>query len=179
MQEKQLILRPVDIVILLKKITPDGYRMNGKQLAESLGISPAEVSVSMERTRIAQLLDEKKSRVNVLALRDLLCYGIRYCFPVQPGRMIRGIPTASSAKPLRESIASNGDEYVWKDMDGTVRGQAIVPLYRNAPFAAKRDADLYALLAIVDSFRLGKTRERVSAEEELQKYLDQYVAFEQ
>lgn len=179
MTEKQVVIRPMDVVVLLKKITPSGYTMNGKQLAESLGISAAEVSVSMDRTRVAQLVDSTKTRVNVLALKDFIIYGLRYCFPVQPGKIVRGFPTASSAKPVSLAISSVAEKYVWSDPLGTVRGQSIIPLYNNAVIAAKNDEDMYALLAIVDSLRIGKGRERQAAIEELDKYLNQYVRFKQ
>lgn len=177
--EKQIVMRPLDIVILLKKISPAGFDMNGKQLADSLGISAAEVSIAMERNRLAGLVDESKSRINTLAFKDFLFFGIKYCFPVKPGSLVRGVPTASSAAPISKTIASNGESYVWKDPKGTERGQSILPLYSNAPLAARKDADFYALLAIVDSLRIGKTRERQVAMEELDKYLEQYACIKQ
>ena len=172
-------MRPIDVVILLKKITSEGIGMNGKQLAESLGISAAEVSIAMERNRIAGLVDSFKSRVNVLALKDFLVYGIKYCFPVQPGGLVRGMPTASSAEPIKKTISSNGEQFVWKDPKGTERGQSVVPLYNNAAAAAKKDLELYALMAIVDSLRIGKSRERKAAIEELDKYIERYASLKQ
>ena len=179
MKEKQIVMRPIDVAILLKKITLQGATMNGKQLADSLCISPAEVSVAMERNRISQLVDEGKSRVNILAFRDFLLYGIRYCFPVRPGRIVRGIPTASSAATIKRTIAPNGEQYVWRNPSGTERGQSIIPLYSKASDAALKDAELHALLAIVDSLRLGNARERNAAIEELDKYLNRYVGIKQ
>lgn len=178
MSEKQSVMRPLDVVILLKKITPEGRTMNGKQLAESLGISASEVSVAMERNRIAQLVDSTKTKVNTLALKDFLVSGIKYVFPVQPGNLVRGVPTASSAYPMREAVSSNGEVFVWKDPSGTVRGQSIIPLYINAPYAAMRDESFYALLAIVDSLRIGRARERQLAITELDKYLNNYAAID-
>ena len=177
--EKQTLLRPIDVVILLKKMTSQGYSMNGKQLSESLGISQAEVSVAMERNRIARLVDDPKSRVNVLALKDFLVHGIRYCFPVRPGCVIRGVATASSASPIRDVISTNGDLFVWSDPSGTVRGQSIIPLYGEAVAASKKDPEMYALLVIVDSLRIGGTRERKAAIEELNKYINRYVSINQ
>ena len=178
-QDKQSVMRPFDIALLLKKITPEGMKMNGKELAASLSVSAAEVSMSMERNRIAQLVDNTKTRVNTLALRDFLVYGIRYCFPVQPSGLSRGIPTASSAGIIKSSISSGGDSFVWKYPEGTSRGQAIVPLYPNAPEAAARDADFHSLLAIVDSLRIGKSRECQAAIDELSKYIDRYAGEKQ
>lgn len=179
MNEKQIVMRPIDIVILLKKITPQGVGMNGKQLADSLCISTAEVSVAMERNRIALLVDENKRSVNVLALRDFLLFGIKYCFPARPGGIFRGIPTAASADILKKSIASNGDSYVWKNPSGSERGQSLIPLYPKAPEAAMKDKDFYALLSIVDSLRIGKSRERDAAVKELDKYLNYYAGIKQ
>ena len=173
--EKLTVLRPLDVVILLKKLTPEGSKMNGKQLAATIGISAAEVSLAMERNRSAQLVDNSKKLVNTMALRDFLIYGIRYCFPAQPGRIVRGFPTASSAFPMNSTIAAGEETFVWADSGGERRGQSIVPLYGNAVFGAKNDADFYALLAIVDSLRIGKSRERQAAIDELDKYLKSYV----
>ena len=142
-KERQAVMRPLDIVILLKKISPAGYSMNGKQLAESLGISAAEVSIALERNRIAGLVDSEKTN------------------------------------PIKSRITSNGEDYVWRNPNGTARGQAITPLYDNVHIAVKNDGDFYAMLAIVDSLRLGKTRERQAAIEELKKYISQYVSFKQ
>jgi len=173
--EKQLVMRPQDLVILLKKITKSGREMNGKSLAAALNISPAEISMSMERNKIAQLVDSTKTRVNILSLRDFIVYGVRFCFPAQPGRIVRGIPTASSANPMNELIVSNGESYVWKDPSGSIRGQAITPLFSNVIKIIQSDPELHALLSLVDSIRIGNARERQIAIEMLDKYLDDYA----
>lgn len=178
-QEKQHIMRPQDVMILLKKLTPEGRNMNGKELSDSLGISAAEISMAMERNRVAQLVDADKKRVNVLALKEFLVYGIKYCFPAPLGRIVRGMPTASSASPINQAIASNGNIFVWKDSSGTVRGQSITPLFPTAVKASKKDPDLYALLSIVDALRIGNARERQIAIDCLNQYFNNYVRAEQ
>ena len=178
-QEKQHIMRPQDVMILLKKLTPEGRNMNGKVLSDSLGISAAEISMAMERNRVAQLVDADKKRVNVLALKEFLVYGIKYCFPAPLGRIVRGMPTASSASPINQAIASNGNIFVWKDSSGTVRGQSITPLFPTAVKASKKDPDLYALLSIVDALRIGNARERQVAVDCLNQYFNNYVRAEQ
>ena len=174
--EKQIVLRPIDVVILLKKITPQGVSMNGKQISESLGISQAEVSVAMERNRIARLVDDSKTRINVLSFKDFLIHGVRFCFPVRPGGIVRGVSTASSASVVSEVISTNGEVFVWGDPSGEVRGQSIIPLYSGAVVASRKDPDLYALLVIVDTLRIGGAREREIAIEKLDYYLDRYVS---
>ena len=162
-------MRPQDIVVLLKKITSAGRGMLNKDIAQSLGISPAEISDAMERCRIAQLVDNDKVHVNTLALKDFLVYGIRYVFPAVTGRVMRGVPTAVSASPIKEQIAQVKDVYVWPYKKGTMRGQAITPLYPTVPEAVANDEELYKLLVIVDTLRMGRAREREIAISELDK----------
>ena len=148
--------------------------MLNKDIAQSLGISPAEISDAMERCRIAQLVDNDKVRVNTLALKDILVYGIRYVFPAVTGRVMRGVPTAVSASPIKDQIAQGKDVFVWPYKKGTVRGQAIAPLYATVPEAVANDEELYKLLVIVDTLRMGRAREREIAISELDKSFAQY-----
>lgn len=53
-------MRPQDIVILLKKVTPTGRSMTNAMIAKELGISASEVSEALERCRIARLVDNLK-----------------------------------------------------------------------------------------------------------------------
>ncbi len=52
------------------------------------------------------------------------------------------------------------------------KGFAVEPLYTSVPMAAKADPALYELLALVDTLRVGRARERNLAEEELKKRLE-------
>ena len=169
------MMKSYDIIILLKKTTPKGQNLSCRGLAESLGISVSSVSEGLERCKKAQLLDRNKKRVNALALLEFLSHGIMYVFPVETGRMIRGIPTYISAAPMSDRITNNGETFVWKYAKGTVRGQQIEPLYASVPEAVQKDDDLYQLLAIVDTFRVGSAREREIAVEELTKRIMCYA----
>jgi hypothetical protein len=60
---------------------------------------------------------------------------------------------------------------VWPSFDGNVQGLAVEPLYRFVPQAARADARLYGMLALVDAIRLGRARERSFAERELTRLL--------
>ena len=172
--QKQYGMRPQDVVILLKRITSQGCVQTNKELALSVGISQSEVSVAIERCRIARLVSNDKSKVNVLALKDFLVSGLQYVFPAQPGPIVRGMNTAVSAPPISEHIANMGETYVWPDKNGSSRGQSIVPLYRSVPLAALNDAELYHLLVIADTLRMGRVRERNIAILELDKYIEAY-----
>ncbi len=171
-------MRPQDVFILLKKLTRSGRAMNGKELSESLGISQSEVSEAMERNSNAHLTDDTKVRVNIVSLREFLIYGIKYCFPVKLGAMVRGIPTAVSSPLFSESIVTGDETYVWKCKEGTHRGQSVTPLFHTVPQAVKQDDELYSLLAIVDALRIGRARERNFAIQALDKILTDYAKTE-
>ena len=94
-------MKPQDIVVLLKKLTPKGKALSANGLAVSLGMSASTVSECLERCKKAQLVDRNKKRVNTLALQEFLVHGIQYVFPAEAGRVGRGIPTYISASPIK------------------------------------------------------------------------------
>ncbi|WP_394994127.1 hypothetical protein [Emticicia sp.] len=76
-------MRPHDVVVLLKIISlnKEGIEKRGltnKALAESLKISPAEITHSLNRSAFAGLLEPLNKRVNRHALLDFLKHGIKY-----------------------------------------------------------------------------------------------------
>lgn len=160
-------LKPQDVVILLKIIALGQKPWYHHTLAMDLGISQSEVSQSLNRSKYAGLIDHAKKKVNKFALIEFLLNGVAYAFPQQPGALVRGLLTAHSAAPLSEIIISN-DKYVWPYAKGNERGQAIVPLYNTVVEASIRDNELYELLAMVDAIRVGRTREKEIAKNELQ-----------
>jgi hypothetical protein len=160
-------IKPQDIVLLLKVISNNDDSWNQKPIAKELGMSQSGVSESVARSKFAGLFDASGKKVFRRALMDLLQYGIRYVFPQRPGAMVRGIPTAHSAKPLNQIIQSEED-YVWPSAKGKVRGQSILPLYPSVVDAVEFDAKLHELLALVDALRVGKIREQELAIKELQ-----------
>ncbi len=111
-------------------------------------------------------------RPNISALEEFLVHGVKYAFPAERGELTRGVPTSYAAPPLKNHISPGSDPPpVWPDPEGAVRGVAFEPLYPTVPVAAKRDASLYELLALVDAIRDGRARERTIAEKELVKRL--------
>ncbi|OAD90274.1 hypothetical protein A7A78_06925 [Aequorivita soesokkakensis] len=159
-------LKPQDVVILLKIIALGSELWYHHTLAEDLGISQSEVSQSLNRSKYAGLIDNAKKKVNKLAFIDFLLHGVAYVFPQQPGALVRGVLTAHSAAPLNQIIISN-DKYVWPYAKGNERGQAIEPLYNTVVEASIRDKELYELLTMVDAIRVGRTREKEIAKNEL------------
>lgn len=165
-------MRPQDIVVLLKIIALDHDNWKNADLAYSLQISPSEISEALNRCKIAGLVDTKKRQVHINSFKEFLIYGLKYVFPAEPGAIVRGIPTAHSAYPINEHIASGNDIYVWPYAHGTQRGQAIEPLYVSLPAVVQNDPILYELLVIADTIRIGRAREIQIAIEQLEKRLD-------
>jgi hypothetical protein len=63
------------------------------------------------------------------------------------------------------------EPYVWPSAKGTMKGQAIMPLYPGVVEASMEDPALYELLALADALRVGRARERTEAGRELAKRL--------
>jgi hypothetical protein len=162
-------IKPQDMLVLLKLCLWRDREWRHIDLAAELGLSQTEVSFALERCRQSGFLDSAKKRVLRSALLEFLEHGLKYVYPVQPGAVCRGVPTAHSALPLSKRIVSDADDqYVWPWAEGKVRGQAIAPLYESVPLAAEKDPKLYELLALVDAVRVGRARERALALEELE-----------
>ena len=176
-------MRPQDIVILLAIVSlhRDGWNKSGlkvihrppypqnKDLAELLKISTAEISASIHRSSFSGLVDMSPvKRVFMQSLFEFLKFGLKYVFPVQPGALVRGVPTGHSAGPLRSSLSFQ-EEVVWEHSEGLVRGQAIIPLYHTVPAIVEKNELLYELLALTDSLRIGGAREKDLATIELEK----------
>lgn len=168
MKQIQQNMRPQDVVVLLKIVALGNKEWFHHSLADEIGISQSEVSQSLNRSMEAGLIDQSRKKVMRMALLEFLQYGIRYVFPQKPGAVVRGIPTAHSAAPLNAVIKSE-ENYVWPSGVGTVRGQAIMPLYPSVLNAIKNDEKLYELLALVDALRVGRVREKELAKIELEK----------
>jgi len=170
MKKFQYHIKPQDILILLKILSMDRRDWRQVDLAESLDISQSEISQSLVRLKYADLLTDDTRNVMRSSLLEFLLHGIKYAFPQKPGAMVRGIPTAHSAPPLKNEILSN-ENYVWPTATGDVRGFRVDPLYPSIPKAVKNDLKLYAMLALVDAIRIGRAREKKLAEQELKKLI--------
>lgn len=163
----QIVLRPQDLVVLLRLTLDIGASPTYAALAADLGMTASEVHAAVERAVTAQLARKDtrgKPTVFRTALRDFVKHGARYVFPATNGSLTRGLPTAYAAAPLNQHIHAGADPVpVWPCMDGTVRGVALYPLYPSVPSAASRDPALYELLALFDAVRSGQARERTLA----------------
>ncbi len=169
-----MILKPQDVLVLLKLVAlgPGPWSYGG--LASELGMSASEVHSAIKRAMAAGLAvqGEESIRPNIRNLEEFLLSGLRYVFVPELGLMSRGMPTAHAASPLVEKmVADDEPPPVWPDPEGEVRGMAFSPLYKSVPGAARRDPALYELLVLVDAIRGGRARERDIAMQELVKRL--------
>jgi len=172
------MINGLDIMLLLKLSSQKEPRVQSKKLAEELFITPSEVTQSLKRCKNSGLLywSDLEKRVNRVGLLEFLSHGFRYVFPAERGSMTRGMPTGVAAEPLK-SLFQEGVEPppVWPYAQGAVRGLSLLPLHKQVPRAALQDSALYELLALVDSVRGDRVRERQLAVEELKKRLDSHA----
>lgn len=153
-------LRPHDVAVALQLALKPGLPYGA--LAEAVGLSRGEMHNVVKRLIAARLLQADQRKPNLNALLDFLVSGVPYAFAAEIGPSARGIPTAHSALPA-EHESSGHEPVVWPSVAGHVRGASVAPLYRTAPETAAHNPELYELLALVDSIRIGRARERQRA----------------
>lgn len=161
-------MRPHDIAILLKLVSLNGNSWQLSTLANDTHISLSEISESLNRSKVAGLLNSDKKQINRQNLMEFIEHGIRYVFPQQPGALVRGMPTAHS-HPFMKKMFPGQMEFVWPNDKGKVIGQMIEPFYPKQSEAVNKDEKYYKLLSLVDVIRVGKSREIKYALAELKK----------
>ncbi len=175
-ESKGLALKSQDIFVLLKLVVEENRKNSWsyQSLADELGISSSVAFEAISRAKAARLAvkGSKEAQVKVArrSLEEFLLHGMKYAFPASIGPCRRGIPTAHSSAPLNRSILAS-ENYVWEYSGGPAQGDILIPLHPSAPPAAQKDPELHELLALVDALRIGRSRERVLAAEELHQRL--------
>lgn len=166
------MLRPLDIVILLKIHCKKEQPWSQMSLAKELHISSRSVNEGLKRAAESRLYDPINKKVWPRAMEDLLIHGVKHFIPPHQGAMAKGVPTAWAALPLSAQIISSGSfTPVWPSDEGDVLGVSFEPLHPAVPRAASEDSQLYELLALVDAVRGGRARERNIASEEISRRL--------
>jgi len=171
----QIVLRPQDVVMLLRLSLESGAPPTYATLAQELCLTASEVHAGLERATIAQLARKDQSGKAFVvreALKRFVLHGARYAFPATRGEATRGMPTGYAAAPLKDKIVQpNEPAPVWPHKNGQVRGMAFYPLYPTVPEAAARNPALYELLVLFDAIRGGSMRERALASQMLEERL--------
>lgn len=175
-----MILKPQDVVVLLKLVAIGSEPWTFQRLAVELSVSQSEVHAGVRRAVAARLMSDASTasgRPVREALLEFLVHGVKYAFPPERGGLTRGVPTGYAAPPLNKLIVGSSDPPpVWPYAEGSVRGLAFTPLYPSVPAAALKDPLLYELLALVDAIRDGRARERNLAAKELESRLGMVTA---
>ena len=140
-------------------------------LADYLLLSTPTLTRSLTRLEMAALWRREERSVAITAAEGVLLHGVRYFVPAVLGTLARGVPTAHSAPPLADHLGAEGAP-VWPNGRGASMGISVTPLHAAAPEAALAHPELHELLAIVDSLRLGRARERSLAASALQDRLE-------
>lgn len=163
-------IRPQDIVILLKIASLSNETWQLSTLSASLQMSISEISESLNRSKLAKLINEDKKIVQKLNLLEFLEHGLKYVFPYQGLTLSRGVPTAVSHPDIQQNFISN-QIYVWPNNSGNVIGLGIEPLVPKISDFIENDPDLYKTLSLVELLRMGKLREQEFAMTQLKKIL--------
>lgn len=170
------MLKPQDIVIVLKILVKQDKPWSQGGLAVELGMSASEVNGGIKRALLSGLLlkSGKKVYPNKKALEEFLIHGLKYAFPVERGEPTRGIAAAYAAPVFKGKFVIGEDlQPVWPDAEGDVKGFELKPLYKSVPVAVKNDPILYEYVAIVDALRSGRVREVLAAKKMLKEILSE------
>ena len=163
-------MRPQDVAILLKIIALGNQPWQLLGLSNGLKISISEISESLNRSSLANLIDSRKKKINRQNLMEFLEHGVSYVFPQSPGALVKGIPTAHSHPFMKTNFISELN-YTWPHLKGKVMGFMIEPFYPKQVETVLEDDVYYKLLALVDVIRVGRIREVKFAVNELRKII--------
>ena len=182
-------IRSQDIVVLLKLVTQCGNCWTYAKLALDLNLSVSQVHVGIKRLVSSGLVvdwhtpdcdvHDAHLAPSFASVNEFLIHGIKYIFGAHMnGGLTRGFPTGFAAPSLKD-LFEFGDGVtapVWPHANGPIRGIAFPPLHKIAPEAALKDPYLYELLALTDSIRGGRARERSIAAKILTEKLEEYAS---
>lgn len=151
-------------VLLLFAILRSDEEWTLRSLGDRLGVKHSKVQRSLARLEAAGLFDGGRRRLVPHATEEFLVHALTYLHPVREGAMVRGVPTAWGAEPLRREIDAEAPFPVWPDPKGKVRGPAVDPLDPVVPRLVEDWPEVAELAALADALRLGDARTRAAAE---------------
>jgi hypothetical protein len=152
----------------------DGFQ-GYQALAAAAGISVGEGHASLKRLQESGLVSPARQLLRLQFL-ELLTHGARFVWPLKPGALGRGVPTAGAAPMFVDSEnfpAPSALPFVWaSNDDDAVPGIVVEPLFSSVPRVARENPRLYAVLALIDALRQPQQlRERKAAAAELKSRL--------
>lgn len=110
------------------------------------------------RLKAAKLVVELdgKSQLVMPAFRPFVILASPHCFPAVVGPIVRGTKTAFSCTT---STATQADNFVWPDKQGSAVGRSILPLHKSVPMLSK-DSPVLKVLRLHDLIRVSEGNER-------------------
>ena len=126
-----MLLKPQDILVLLKLVTQGQQSWSYASLAGQLGMSASQLHAAVQRVLAARLAVRRGEGIvpDIPNLLEFLVHGLRYVFIPELGKMTRGMPTRYAAPPLLNALSTEpGPVPVWPDPVGEVKGQSFTPL---------------------------------------------------
>lgn len=159
------MIKQSDIYVLAGLLVHKG-EWSYRSLADLLHVPHTVIQRALARAQEADLYSADLRDVQRPHFEELAVHALRFIAPVQLGPLVPGVPAAWAAEPMARAIHSSGDDPppVWPYAKGRVRGQAVEPLHRAAPEAVADWPELGAVLAPLDSLRVGDPRVRQVAE---------------
>lgn len=171
------MLKEIDIYVGLKIISSE-LSQTQQWLAARLILSVSRVNAAIKQLFDSGLLIERQAKPYpvISAWEEYLISGFKYSFPIEPGNLTVGVPTAYAAEPLSKHIQSGSDPIpVWPFADGGKRGVAIQPIHKSVPQALIDFPDpyLHDFLVLLDALRIGRARERNLAKKLIREKLEE------
>jgi hypothetical protein len=164
--ERQLILKPQDLVVAVKLAVNRQRDFGLAELAAELGMALSSVHGAIVRGEQGRLLSRSAGSIRAIrsAVSEFVVHGAKYSFPAQLGPTTRGTATSIGGPTLRRHFEST-DQFcpVWPDPEGSSRGPGLIPLYPGLAKATSKDENLYDTLTLLDALRVGAAREREMA----------------
>ena len=157
------------LAVLFKLVALGGQWLPYQEMAKQMYLSQFETHAAMQRLvacRLARTDEDGSVRPIMQVLHPFVFYGAAYVYPAVRTEITIGFATAYGAAPMKEHVLY-ADEFppVWPHAEGTVRGLGLLPLYANAPLAAREDSTLAQMMTLFDALRIGQAREREKAGE--------------
>lgn len=174
MSEKQLSLKPQDLVVAIKIVVNRNRNFTLSELAMELNMAVSAVHGSIKRNEQARLISRSSGSIRAIrsAVHEFVVHGAKYAFPGTLGPLARGVPTAVAGPTLREKFELvDSLPPVWPDPEGSGYGPSVTPLSLMVPKACKQDQLLFEALTLLDALRIGAAREQEMALPYLQELL--------
>ena len=155
------MLKPQDIVLLLKILIKDKIPWTQPGIALELCMSASEVNAGIKRLKTCGLIEPENQENKLSAnwrvikprVKEFFLHGLKYTFPAQKAEPVCGLPTSHAHKTLQPHFHSSEfyEQFlpVWPDPSSKVQGFTLKPLYPSVIKAVQKDAELYEWLAIV------------------------------